>query len=135
MKKELTMTIPEFMAVQRGELTYKEIEKNIKKHILNDYRIRRAAITFIAIQGLLTKIVFAEGLDTVDRAGQTLLSTAQRIGYWACLIMCIIEVIMALLSHRKDSVKGICIKYVMGFASLYFMPWVFDLIKDLFGGL
>ena len=37
--------------------------------------------------------------------------------------------------RRTDDVKKICTKYILGFASLYFMPWIFDFIRDFFGGM
>ena len=128
--REITMTIPQFLAVQRNELTYKDLENQFKYN----YKFKKALVLAIACNNILIKNVYADS-NKIDIAGQTLLSTAQTIGYWACLIMCIVEIILALISHRSDDLKKICIKYVAAFSSLYFMPWVFDFIKELFGGI
>ena len=132
--KNLTMTIPEFLAVQRNELSYKEI-RQAQKEINKSYRLKRCLVVSLACNFMLEKYVYAADTSRIDIAGSTILSTAQEIGYWACLIMCLIEVIMALISRRTDDVKKICTKYILGFASLYFMPWIFDFIRDFFGGM
>ena len=132
--KELTMTIPQFLAVQRAELTYKEI-RQAQREINKSYRLKRCLVVSLACNLMLEKYVYAADTSRIDVTGHAILSTAQRIGYWACLIMCLIEVIMALISRRTDDVKKICTKYILGFASLYFMPWIFDFIRDFFGGM
>lgn len=135
LKRKIYMTIPEFNAVQRGELTYEEIKK-AQTFILNNNKIKKTLVLAIACSLIIEKIAYAEpNLQVIASAGQTLLTTAQTIGYWACLVMCIIEIIMSMLSHQSNKLKEICIKYVIAFASLYFMPWIFDFIKELFGGL
>lgn len=135
LQRKLYMTIPEFNAIQRGELTYKEIKKS-QSLIINNPRLKKVIVLAMACSLIVEKTVLAEpNIQVISNAGQTLLSTAQVIGYWACLVMCIVEIIMAMLSHQSNKLKEICIKYVIAFASLYFMPWVFDLIRDLFGGL
>ena len=132
--KELTMTIPQFLAVQRAELTYKEIIQ-AQREINRSYKLKKYLVVSFACNLMLEKYVYAADTSRIDVAGHALLSTAQQIGYWACLVMCLIEVIMALISRRTDDVKKICTKYILGFASLYFMPWIFDFIRDFFGGM
>ncbi len=132
--KELTMSIPQFLAVQRNELTYEEI-RQAQREINKNYRLRKCLVVSLACNLILEKYGYAADTSRIDVAGYAILSTAQRIGYWACLIMCLIEVIMALIARRNDDIKKICTKYILGFASLYFMPWIFDFIRDFFGGM
>lgn len=74
------------------------------------------------------------GTDTskIDIAGSTILNICRNIGYWACLIMATVEIIKSLSQGDTKSVSKIIAKYLIGFGALYFLPFLFDLIRNIF---
>lgn len=68
----------------------------------------------------------------VDIAGNTILNIVRRIGYWCCIMMCIVDVIKSLLQGDTKSIAKIMMKYAFAFAALYMFPWILDLIKSIF---
>ncbi|BDR77058.1 hypothetical protein [Clostridium tetani] len=72
-------------------------------------------------------------VDTkINSAGGALLSVVRSFGYWICLIMCGLEIIKSLMQGDTRSISKIIIKYILGFSALYFLPWLFDLIREVF---
>ena len=71
-------------------------------------------------------------LSQVDVAGSSLLYIVQKFGYWSCIILCIIEIVKCLASKDANSITRAITKYVIAFGAVYFMPWLFDIIKSLF---
>lgn len=71
-------------------------------------------------------------LSKVDKAGNTILGIVRRIGYWCCIIGCVIDVIKALMQGDTKSIAKIMMKYALAFGALYIFPWILDLIKGIF---
>ena len=125
MKKEI-MTLPEFLAMTRKD----ELEVVATK-IRKNKRIERMTV-FVLGSLMYSQKVFAGGTGKIDNAGITILGVCRQIGYWACIIMCVIEIIRSLMQGDTKSISKIISKYVLGFAALYLVPWIFDLIKEVF---
>lgn len=139
MSKEITMSIPQFMAVQRGEKTYKDIEienglESLAGRILSDDRLRKLTVFTIASLNYASEVAAdtTEAVAKINIAGNTFLSIFQTLGYWLCLIGCIMEILKCVMNGSSKDVGRIMLKYLLIFASIYLMPWAFDLIKGIF---
>jgi len=97
--------------------------KDYKK--LKDFAVMMN-ICFVCCSG----IVMAD--PKIDKAGNTILALCRNLGYWLCIIMCTLEVLRNLMQGDTRGIARIISKYAMGFGTLYFLPWLFDLIKSIF---
>ena len=68
----------------------------------------------------------------VNEIGNMFVGIIQTIGYWTCLIMCAVEILKCLFQGDTKSLTKIICKYLMAFAGLYILPWIFELIKSMF---
>lgn len=139
MSKEITMSIPQFLAYERGEKTLRDIEienglESIAAKIISNDRVRRMAVFTIASLNY-TSTVLAETTDAmakIDNAGGKFFGMIQSIGYWLCLIGCILEILKCVMNGASSDIGRIMGRYLLIFASFYLMPWAFDLIKAIF---
>nr|DAN05427.1 MAG TPA: Cag pathogenicity island protein [Caudoviricetes sp.] len=151
MKKELTMSIHEFMEVQRGNLTYKDIRKlrqeenkeldRIAGIILNNPKARRMTITLIASinMAMMEQMVFAdaagEAAARFNQAENTVVNILQIAIGCICTVACLFDLAKCIISKDKGDVWGIVLKYVFIYIGAFATPWVFKLIKDIFSGM
>ncbi len=68
----------------------------------------------------------------IDSAGSMILGVSQSIGYWLCLVGCIVEILKSVMNGTSKDAAKIMIKYILYFAALYLMPFAFDMIRDIF---
>lgn len=68
----------------------------------------------------------------IDSMGTLIFTIMKRLCYWACIIMCVMEVIKSLSYGDTKSVSKISVKYVVTFMSIYLVPWILNSIKDIF---
>lgn len=138
--KEITMSIPQYLELSRGNLTLKEIRNNneiIAEQILKNEQAKRFAITTIALSNILIK-AYAEddgatqAIAKIHQATNTILSVVQEGLYSLCILACIFEIGKAVISKRNESIPSIIMKYILAFGSIYFLPWIFNLIKAIF---
>jgi hypothetical protein len=123
------MTIPEFMS------GYRQHEEEIAQHIIRNKKIKKMVIFVIAclLFAQHAQDVYAVGNTVkIDKAGIVILGICRNIGYWACIIMCVIEIIKTLMQGDTKGVSKVIAKYLLGFGALYLVPWMFDLIKSIF---
>ena len=83
---------------------------------------------------VLANFMYIEKVKAADInvAGNKILGISRNIGYWACLIMATIEIIKALVQGDTKSITSIITKYSIGYAALFLLPWLFDLIRSIF---
>lgn len=125
----VTMTIPQFMAYERGELSLKDIKRNIDTKY-----IEKVCAFSIALMNC-SSIAFANTTDAIAKVnglGNTVLNMAHIIGYWLCLFGAIVEILKAAMNGMSKDVWKIFIKYFILFASLYLLPFAFDFVKESF---
>lgn len=105
----------------------------IAKKIKSNRRLERMFI-FTAGSLMYAQKVLATEVKTgkITQAGVTILSICREIGYWACIIMCVMEIIRSLMQGDTKGITKIIAKYTIGFAALYMLPWMFDIIKSIF---
>lgn len=137
------MTFKQYREYESGEKTLREIKRERKElnkleeiatKIVENPRLRR--MTVFAIAGLNYMSVAAAdaaaATSKIDVAGNMFLGIVQGIGYWLCLIGCIMEILKCVMNGSSKDVGRIMLKYLLIFATLYLMPWAFDLIKGIF---
>lgn len=98
---------------------------------INKNRYIKGLATFVLANMMYVKTALANP-DKVAKAGGAILNIVRSFGYWICLIMCIVEIIKSLMQGDTKSISKIIAKYAIGFGSFYFLPWFFDLIKEMF---
>lgn len=107
--------------------------------VVNSDKKLKSLTTFLLANALMVQKALAEttpeleeSLTKVDLAGGTFLTIIQRFGYWICLILCAIEIIRSLMQGDTKSIGKSVFKYILAFATFFFLPWIFDLIKGIF---
>ena len=94
-----------------------------------------ALVTIIALTVDLTTIssfALAPGLNAIDAAGAKILELIRRVGYWVGIILCSKDVIKHVSRGHMEDIGGLVALYGLGYGILYFLPWLFDLIKSIF---
>ncbi|WP_370836019.1 hypothetical protein [Clostridium tertium] len=139
MSKEITMTIPQFLAYERGEKSIKDIEienglESVATKIMNNDRLRKMTVFVIAGLNYTSTALAdtAEAVGRIDSAGNMFLGIIQSIGYWLCLIGCIMEILKSVMNGSSKDVGKVMLKYLLIFAALYLMPFAFNLVKEIF---
>ncbi|MDU1279242.1 MAG: hypothetical protein E6960_12260 [Clostridium sp.] len=139
MSKEITMSIPQFLAYERGEKSIKDIEienglESIATKIMNNNRIRKMVVFTIASLNYMNTVLAdtSEAVARINIAGNTFLTIFQSIGYWLCLIGCIMEILKSVMNGSSKDVGKVMLKYLLIFAALYLMPFAFNLVKEIF---
>lgn len=133
------MSIHQFCEMERGNLTLREIElqngfESFATIVTKDKYIEKLVVISMACMLGLGKIANAatdvEG--KITGAGQKFFSIIRTLGYWLCLIGCIVEILKSVSTGGSKDIGKIIMKYLLIFGALYFMPWAFDLIKEMF---
>ncbi|MGL5381049.1 hypothetical protein [Clostridium sp.] len=102
-------------------------------HLKRNKKKYMALVTIIALTMDLSCInSFANGYEAIDRAGMEILTLVRKVGYWLCIILCAKDVIKKSMKGHMDSLGTIVTMYGITFGTLYFLPWLFDLIQQIF---
>lgn len=110
-----------------------KLDVQIEKYLYNP-KTRTMLVTVTAcLANTVTALAgVAEAKSKMRSVGQEIFGLCQETAFWISLIMCAIEIIRALISGDRKSVTGIVAKYLIGFGALFFLPWLFELIRDIF---
>jgi len=78
--------------------------------------------------------VFAVDLGSIDALGNTFLNIIRKVGYWIALISALTDIIKTGMrgGNNTAEIGKIIMKYLLIYASLYLMPYLFDLVKGAF---
>ena len=123
-------TVQEFL--NREDISYLDkvidhIKRNKKKHML--------LVTIIALTidlSTITSFALTPGVQAIDAAGQKILDLIRRVGYWIAIILCSKDVLKHCMRGHVESIGSVIAMYGLSFGVLYFLPWLFDLIKSIF---
>ena len=111
-------------------------KEELAKFILKDKRLTRCTVFLIAGINYATNAMadIGETMAKVDNAGWMFLGIIQGIGFWVCLLGCLLELLLAVFKEGrgKNAILPLIIKWLGIFATFYFLPTVFMLIRDLF---
>ena len=91
-----------------------------------------AARTSAQTASSFTPFALAPGVAAIDAAGQKILDLIRRVGYWIAIILCSKDVLKHCMRGHVESIGSVIALYGMSFGVLYFLPWLFDLIKSIF---
>jgi hypothetical protein len=144
-QKEQTWKFSEYAQTLREKAALKEIEQTgvdefLANRILANIELKK--IFIFSLAGLMStqKALAAPkstestkvALNKVDVAGGTILAVVRSIGYWICIIMCVVEILRCLGQGDTKQIGKIILKYLIAFGACYLLPWLFDLIRDIF---
>lgn len=123
-------TIREFLNMEHVSYLDKvidHIKRNKKKYML--------LVTIIALTidlSTITSFALTPGVAAIDAAGQKILDLIRRVGYWVAIILCSKDVLKHCMRGHVESIGSVIAMYGLSFGVLYFLPWLFDLIKSIF---
>ena len=92
-------------------------------------------VTIIALTidlSAITSFALTPGTEAINIAGEKILSLIRDVGYWIAIILCSKDVLKHLMRGHLESVGSVIAIYGLSFGVLYFLPWLFDLIKSIF---
>lgn len=127
--KTKTMTVEEFMENYRQKYEMKQFAKKIKSNKRLEKMFVFVTASIMNCQTVLATSKATKGIDTL---GIKLLGVTRTVAYWICLLGCILEICKTLMQGDYKSIGKIIVKYTIAFSAIYFVPWVFDIIKDSF---
>lgn len=143
-KKEVTFNGEQWKSYKEGVLTLDDVYKInlVDKEIGKLNKTAYNALAFI-VAGVVGAIEVYKNTLTVqvsnpiggiDVLGNTFLGIFQGLGRWVALIMAFIEIIKSLMkgSTNTSEIFGIIFKYVLVFATMYLLPYFFDVVAGSF---
>ena len=101
----------------------------------NKERYKRNILAFsIATINFLNPITASAEVDIskIDDLGNKFLNTIRGGGYWIILIIAVADVIKTAMKGGKNEIGNTIIKYLLIYASLYILPLLFDMIREVF---
>lgn len=126
--KEVVMTKDQFLIWYENKYSYGQVNLKLNKRLT-------VMLTFVFANLMMINNAFAKAsvnTASLDKVGFTMLGIVRSFGYWILLILCLIEIIKSLLSGDTKGVGKIIVKYLLGFGALYFMPMLFDIVREAF---
>ena len=129
-KKYEVYTVQEFL--NKEDISY--LDKAID-HLKRNKRKYRLLVTVIALTinlSTVSSFALTPGVTAIDVAGQKILDLIRRVGYWIAIILCSKDVLKHCMRGHVESIGSVIALYGMSFGVLYFLPWLFDLIKSIF---
>ena len=83
-----------------------------------------------------TTPVATKTLDDVEReltaAGEKIFSAGSLIGYWACAIVCLYEIISRVHSGDTKAIYGILTRYALLYGAMFIIRIVLDAVRGIF---
>ena len=128
-------TVSENIEIKMNNDFIKMLDKSIE-HIKKNKKKYMTLVILIALTVNLSCInafAVAPGAAAIDAAGQKILDLVRKVGYWIGVILCSKDVLKHCMRGHLDSIGSVIAMYGMSFGALYFLPWLFDLIKNIFG--
>lgn len=138
--KNISMSLNQFLDLANDKKTLLEIQlENIDtEKLLNNIALKKILISGLAVGMYIinTKTAFASTPDLtgIDEMGRTFLHIIQTAGYWICLVMGIVSVLKEITKGGDNfgNIGRVILKYVISFASLYMLPYFFEIVKGCF---
>ncbi|OOM17239.1 hypothetical protein CLSAB_19590 [Clostridium saccharobutylicum] len=135
--KEITMSIHDFMEIQRNNVTYKELKNlntldDMVEYILKNPKLKTIVIASIAYMNI-NLCAYASELDSLRSAKNEIISVLQVCIGIICIVMCILEIGKALIGHRSTDISSIVMKYGSALVGVCLIPKVFTWIAKLCG--
>jgi hypothetical protein len=140
MCKEITMTINQFMEMERGNITLKQITKDndielIAGKILENKKLTRFVIVTTALVCMSIKAhanETAQAITQIQSAENQIVPVILAIIGSICSIACIGEIGKSLITKKGADIGQIIMKYILAFAGASAVPWIFRIIRGMF---
>ena len=97
-------------------------------------REREILVTLLGIAMFLNPIKASAAMDfsKIDALGGKFLSLARAGGYWIILIMATVDIIKCAMRGDKNQIGNSFLKYLLIYSTMYLLPELFNLIRDVF---
>lgn len=113
----------------------KEVD-NLIGRIMKDAKLKKSLIFLFAGLNIAKSVKADTGqaFTKLDNAGWIFLGIVQKLGFWICLIGCLLEILFAVFKEGKgkSALLPIALKWVGIYLAFFLIPEVFILIRDLF---
>lgn len=136
-KKEITMTISEFMNIQRGNLTLNEVKMlNMKVDRIDRKTYKIVVTTMATVLFMLANptVVFANTLFQTNTLSRLSSEVMQEISYFILLAAIAIELFRYISFNKRENsmeILGMIFKYAVAFSLIYFTPYIIDTLKTI----
>ncbi|WP_066892896.1 hypothetical protein [Clostridium nigeriense] len=142
--KEITFNKEQWKAYKKGILTLEDVYKinRVDKEIgkLNKTAYNLLAFMVAGVVGGIEvykntlTVQVSNPVGAIDTLGNTFLGIFQGLGRWVALIMAFIEIVKSIMkgSTNTSEIFGIIFKYVIVFATMYLLPYFFDVVASAF---
>ena len=121
------------------EFRNREEKREVNKIISSlGKKVYKTLVFTIATLMFISKKAYAgidEALKGTEDFGHLLLMIVQRVGFWVCVLGCILEILVSVFKKGggQKEILAIVFKWLLIFASFYIVPWLFGLIATYFG--
>jgi uncharacterized membrane protein YeaQ/YmgE (transglycosylase-associated protein family) len=141
MCKEITMTINQFMEIERGNLTFKEIKQSndlelMAGKILKNKKLTRFVVTTTSLICISLKASAnentAQAVAQIQSAENQIIPVILAVIGAICTIACIAEIGKSLITKKGSDIGQIIMKYILAFAGACAVPWIFRIIRGMF---
>ena len=100
-------------------------------------KVYKTLVFTMATLMLISKKAYAgvdEALVGTEKFGQMLLMIVQRVGFWVCVLGCILEIMVSVFKKGggQKEILALVFKWLLIFASFYIVPWLFGTIPTYF---
>ena len=138
--KEITMSINQFMEMERGNLTLKEIVQandleTIAGKILKNPKLKCMVVTSIALINM-NMVAYADessqAIAQIQNAENKIVPVILAIIGSICTIACIAEIGKSVMTRKGSDIGQIIMKYLLAFAGSCAVPWMFRIIRGMF---
>ena len=133
---EVVMNHTQYLEWKYGNKTTTDIKlENLG--IKNTRRLEKRLVIGLAVGGFIINnpsYAFALDLGAIDVLGNTFLSIVRKASYWIVLILSLTEICKTALKggNNQSEILKVIVKYLLIYASLFLMPWLFDLVEEAF---
>ena len=138
--QKTTMSLPEFLALERGELTLKDIKNNRRKAVMysatkEKRNSTKKLLTFLTTLGITFQVFTFNAYGTIDVSqidytGSTNLIFLKTVGYWTCIIIASKDILISLLNKNTKKIGKNILKSLPVYGGLYILPWCLETIKE-----
>lgn len=117
------------------EISFRKMEK-VAGQILQNPKRRQQAIFLIAYTGYIlansyNPVVYAYGPNNINSLGIKFWSYVKVFAKWGCLIMAGVDTIKTLNAGDTKSLNKVIYKYIIAYALISWLPWIFDEIDTV----
>lgn len=137
MHKEITMTINQYLEMERGNLTLKEIMRendieNLASRILASPQLKKFTITLIATLGFCAKAFAVENIEPIGpMKPDIIINVLKHSLSYICIIAACIEITTCALDERDQEIPKVGLKYIFAYFIIKATPKVFTVIEHI----